>query len=403
MNLGTKSSAFSGNDLTAKSFFDGFDQLPTGFSIYDEDLNLIFANKAVRRNLPVLYAQLDAGLPLLDCIALQIKDISPELTPSDCSRRAAAFVTAIKAESTIEVTTADGRVISSVYKRLETGQYILVSTDVTQRVQNAKALLKAQRDAESADLAKTEFLANMSHEIRTPLSGVFMAAQLLQQQLQTLNRPELSSIADILVGSTTHLSEIINNVLDLSKIEAGQVDINVSENSVVDMLRDVKSLQDPIARAAGLELKLVLDPKLPERLIYDALHVRQCLTNLASNALKFTPTGSVTIAALYNTQTSRVTLHVVDTGIGIPLEKRPQVFDQFIQVQPNTLTSGVQTSETFPSNAGTGLGLAISRKLARLMGGDIELTSELGKGSIFTFTFTARPAVSLLKTMAEVA
>ncbi|MEP3891301.1 MAG: ATP-binding protein [Hellea sp.] len=392
MDLGTKSQSFSGREISAQSFFDGLDQLPTGFSVYDEELNLIFANKAVRRNLPILYANLDTGLPLLDSIASQIKEFHPDMGRLDCSRRAASIVAAIRAESAIEVTAADGRVIHSIYKRLETGQYILVSTDVTQRVQNAKALLKAQQDAESADLAKTEFLANMSHEIRTPLSGVFMAAQLLQQQLRTLNHPELSSIADILVGSTTHLSGIINNVLDLSKIEAGQVDINVSENSVADMIRSVKSLQDPVAKAADLELKLVLDPKLPERLFYDDLRVRQCLTNLVSNALKFTPSGSVTIAALFDLQCSRVTLHVVDTGIGIALEKQPQVFDQFIQLEPNTLKSDVQIAESFPSNTGTGLGLAISRKLARLMGGDVQLTSELGKGSIFTLTFTGKRA-----------
>ena len=392
MDLGINSPSFSDREISAKSFFNGLDQLPTGFSVYDADLNLIFANKAIRRNLPVLYANLDAGLLLLDSIALQIKDFHPDMGPLDCSRRAATIVAAIRAESTIEVTAADGRVINSIYKRLETGHFILVSTDVTQRVQNAKALLKAQQDAESADLAKTEFLANMSHEIRTPLSGVFMAAQLLQQQLKTLNHSELSSIADILVGSTTHLSGIINNVLDLSKIEARQVDINVSENSVVDMLHSVKGLQDPVAKAAGLELKLVLDPKLPKYLIFDELRVRQCLTNLVSNAIKFTPTGSVTIAALFDAQTNRVTLHVVDTGIGIAQEKQPHIFDQFLQVRPNAVRSGIKTSEDFPSNTGTGLGLAISRKLARLMGGDVQLTSELGRGSIFTLTFTAQKA-----------
>ena len=225
------------------------------------------------------------------------------------------------------------------------------------------------------------------------MSGVFMAAQLLQQQLRATNQSKLVDLTDILVGSANHLSAIINDVLDLSKIEAGQVDIVNVENSLVDQLHILKKAQDHVAKEIGIELKVVIDPKLPDRLIYDAKRVRQCVTNLVSNALKFTVSGSVTIAVLFDPETYGVTVHVADTGIGISSEEQAKVFDQFVQVK----------SENIKAHMGTGLGLAISRKLARLMGGDVTLKSERGKGSIFSLTFASEAVDSNANKIADVA
>jgi len=223
----------------------------------------------------------------------------------------------------------------------------------------------------------------MSHEIRTPLSGVFLAAQLLQRQVRRINDAQLDNLAGILVESTHHLSSIINNVLDLSKIEAGEVEITLSENTLADTLKSIKTSQDIAAAEKGINISLKIAPNINGLLLYDAVRVRQCVTNLVTNALKFTQSGRIVIAALMESDTNIVTIHVADTGSGISAEKQAQIFERFAQADDKTAIS----------LTGSGLGLAISRKLAQLMGGDITLKSKIGKGSIFTFTFAAQPTL----------
>ena len=374
------------SNVSRTDFFDGLNQMQTGIAIYDKYLaNLIFANTAIRNYLPNLYTSLDAGFSIREGIVAQIHHIFPNMEDHLREARADYIYNEIKNSGKLELTTAAGMTLSSTYDRTPEGNYIVSTMDVTERVKNAEKLAKARADAEAANIAKTEFLANMSHEIRTPLSGVSMAAQLLQQQLRASNQTELAGLADILAESAGHLSAIINDVLDLSKIEAGQVELVLSENSLSDMMRIFKSSQEYVAAERGVALKYVMDPNLPERLIYDKVRVRQCVTNLVSNALKFTSAGSVTIATIFNPETYGVTVHVVDTGIGISKEEQAKVFDHFAQAKQDVETAGL----------GTGLGLAISRKLARLMGGDIKLTSELGKGSVFTLTFASKPVLPL--------
>ena len=374
------------SNLSHADFFDGLNQMKTGIAIYDKDLaNLIFANTAIRNFLPNLYTSLDSGFSIREGIVAQIHNIFPDMEDHLREARADYIYNQIKNSGKLELTTAAGKTLSSTYDRTPEGNYIVSTMDVTERVKNAAKLAKARADAEAANIAKTEFLANMSHEIRTPLSGVSMAAQLLQQRLRATNQSELAGLADILAESAEHLSAIINDVLDLSKIEAGQIELVLSENSLSEMIQVFKKSQDYVAAERGVALKFVVDPNLPKRLIYDKVRVRQCVTNLVSNALKFTTVGSVTIAVLFNPKTYGVTVHVVDTGIGISQEEQAQVFDHFAQAKQDIEIAGL----------GTGLGLAISRKLARLMGGDIKLTSELGKGSVFTLTFASKPVLPL--------
>ncbi len=373
-----------GLNISAKEIFAGMNQMKTGIAIYDKNFKLYFANKAIRSYLPDLYAALDAGLSMTEAIKRQTRNIYPNMSLEECEARAEKFYEAIENSGTMQVKTPDGLMLKSTYDKTSRGSYILTTSDITAQVKTEEALRKARKDADSANKAKSDFLANMSHEIRTPLSGVFMAAQLLQQQLRMTNHTEMNSLAEILVNSTDHLSAIINDVLDMSKIEAREIDITLTENSLSEMLRIFKKAQNHVAKNLGLDLKLLVDPKLPERLIYDSVHVRQCVTNLVGNALKFTASGSVTIAVLYDPDTHIVKIHVVDTGIGIAPEDQNGVFDKFAQAKQVTPRA----------HMGTGLGLSISRQLARLMGGDIKLTSELGKGSIFTLTFPAKPAIS---------
>jgi len=382
-----------GLNVSVKEIFADMDQIKTGIAIYDKDFKLYFANKTIRDFLPDLYAALDSGLTLIEAIKAQTQSIYPHMTPLECEKRAAVFYTAIENSGTMQVKTPSGLTLKSNYDRTPLGRFILTTTDITERIKNEDELRKSQEEADFANKAKSDFLANMSHEIRTPLSGISMAAQLLQQQLRMTNHVEMNSLAEILVSSTNHLSAIINDVLDMSKIEARQIDITFKENSLTDMLGKLKMAQNHVAKDMGLDLKLLTASNVPERLIYDSVHVRQCVTNLVSNALKFTASGSVTIAVLYNPDTHIVTIHVVDTGIGIAPEDQNNIFDKFAQAK----------HEASQVHMGTGLGLTISRQLARLMGGDIKLTSELGKGSIFTLTFPTKPVKSRSEQLDQVA
>ena len=365
-------------NVLTKDYTDDLDCLQTGIAFYNDTLDLIFANQTIRNYLPKLYELLDQGLSFQEAVFEQSKLTFSGMSDREHAAKADYIVKTIISSGALEVTTSDGLKLNSTYNKTPKGGYIITTTDVTNRVKNEQKLLKERHDADIANKAKTEFLANMSHEIRTPLSGVFMAAQLLQQQLKLSNQPELIGLSDILVSSADHLSDIINDVLDMSKIEAGQIDISPRETSLEHMIHLLEKTQRHVAGKTGIELKVVIDPKMPPRLRFDPLRVRQCVTNLVNNALKFTTEGRVTIAALFDPETYIVTIHVIDTGIGISKEDQSKVFDHFSQVGQANSANGL----------GTGLGLAISRKFARLMGGDLTLASKLGKGTAFTLTFT---------------
>jgi len=379
--------------LSTEDLYAGMNQMKTGMAVYDENLNLIFANKTIRGYLPSLYANLDAGLSMKESILAQAKIINPHMDSVQCEASATHIYNTIKNSGTMQVSTPSGLKLSSSYDKTTRGHYIITTVDVTNRVKNENQLIINNITANAANKAKTDFLANMSHEIRTPLSGVSMAAALLKRQLDIINNPELSGLVNILLESSNHLRAIINDVLDLSKIEAGQVEIVLTENSLADMLHTLKKSQEIIAIEKGLHLKLVIDPNLPKVLNYDSVRVRQCVTNLMSNALKFTEEGSITLAALYDPQKSIVTIHVADTGVGIAPDEQIQVFDQYAQAK----------HQAVKHHMGTGLGLAISRKIARLMDGDIKLTSKLGEGSIFSFTFASKTTSSLPENMSHAA
>lgn len=234
--------------------------------------------------------------------------------------------------------------------------------------------------AEAASQAKSQFLANISHEIRTPLNGVLGMAQSLQAE--DLSPDQLDKI-DMIIESGRSLTHLLNEVLDLSKIEAGKLEIVPEAGDFVGLVERTWLLFKPQAEGKGLRFIFDAPNDFPENLIFDPTRVRQCVSNLLSNAIKFTTAGRVLVSLRSKRLSDAeyiLSLQVVDTGIGMSPETIGRLFTPFTQAD-NSATRAY---------GGTGLGLAISRRLARMMGGDIKVRSELGKGSTFSLLLPAK-------------
>jgi len=231
-------------------------------------------------------------------------------------------------------------------------------------------LEQARQEAEQASLMKSDFLARMSHELRTPLNGILGFSELIK-----LDAPsdEIREQAQTIYQSGEHLLRLVNDILDLAKIESGHMTLETEDMDLPQLLEEVAGLHRGAARQKGLELKLELDTSLPARLHGDATRLRQVLNNLLNNGVKFTPTGQVTLAA--QAEAERVLFRIEDTGPGIPLEAQAIIFEKFRQA------SSFVTRE----HGGTGLGLALVRELVTLMGGEITLVSNPGAGARFEF------------------
>lgn len=273
---------------------------------------------------------------------------------------------------TIRMATTTGEIIRDAQ-----GRAIRIQAhvrDVTRIHKQAEELERAKDEAIAASQAKSEFLANMSHEIRTPMNGILGMAELLGNSEINERQREFVSVIN---SSASALLNIINDILDFSKIEAGAFEIDPVPFDLKSSLNDVTSLLRTAAQEKGLELIINYPPDLPKFFIGDSGRLRQVVTNLVGNAVKFTETGHITIDVDIKPSRDMVicTVAVKDTGIGISPEKMNRIFDKFTQADGSTTRV----------YGGTGLGLTISKHIIEMMGGRMQVESELGKGSSFGF------------------
>jgi signal transduction histidine kinase len=237
-------------------------------------------------------------------------------------------------------------------------------------------LLEARRESEAANSAKSQFLASMSHELRTPLNAIIGYSEMVQEEVEELGQPGLASDLTKIRMAGRHLLALINDILDLSKIEAGKMELYLETFELQGLLEEVTTTVQPLVEKNGNRLVLTYPPQ-PGTMHADLTKVRQMLLNLLSNACKFTKNGTITLTLAREREGPAgdvVVLSVGDTGVGMTPEQMDRLFEAFSQAEASTTSK----------YGGTGLGLAITRRFCEMMGGDVTVRSEAGRGSTFT-------------------
>jgi PAS domain S-box-containing protein len=352
---------------------------PTGVVISDPNLPdcpIVFANPAFHRI---------TGYPPEEVIGRNCRFLQgPGSDPAAVARIRAAIAEARPLDIRLVNYRRDGKRfvnelhISPVHDAAGKLLYFMgIQHDVTERVKAEEAARRAQRAAERASAEKSDFLAFVSHEVRTPLNGVLGTLSLL---LDTALDAEQRAYAETARRSGETLLWTVNELLDLSRIEAGKLDLEELAFDPGQPVREVLALQAAAAADKGLRLTASLDASLPPRIMGDPRRLRQVLLNLVDNAIKFTAAGAVEIKIARNAQ--RIEVEVRDTGAGIPAQLRRRLFRRFQQADAGTARR----------HGGSGLGLMICRRLVGLMGGEIGVESEEGRGSVFRFDLPLRPA-----------
>jgi PAS domain S-box-containing protein len=357
-------------------FRAAFEMAPQGITLTLENGELLYANAAMHRMLGYESGKIN-GMSILELLApayhARLAEVGQELVTGSRRESVEEWDLITPTGETIRVSSAS----SCMFSRFR-GQQIFIghTRDVREEHETRERLENALERAEQATRLKSEFLANMSHEIRTPLNGVLGMAQLLSHEGL---KPHQAEQVGVILDSGRTLMALLNDILDLSKIEAGRMDLSPIPGDLRHKISGVCKLHEVNAREKGISLQLFLHPSLPSRLVFDPVRVRQCVGNLVSNAIKFTSKGGVQIVVLAEPLDEirrRIIVHVSDTGCGIAPGKMSAIFESFAQ----------EDGSTTRKHGGTGLGLAITRKLARLMGGEVTAVSEPDAGRWWSMT-----------------
>ncbi len=345
---------------------------PAAIAVFDKDMRYIAASNIWKR---------DYKLERKNIIGICHYDIFPESSHRWKEFHQRGFAGEVLSNPEDSYVRKNGRVqwfrweIRPWYEKdNEIGGIIMFTETITERKEAEQALVKAKEQAENAAQAKTQFLSTMSHEIRKPMNAVIGFTHLLLQN----PREDQIEYLKILKFSGENLLVLINDILDFSKIEAGKLEFEDVDFSVKDLVRNTRLALIQRANEKGIQVKLMIDEDLPDAVIGEPVRLGQILTNLISNAIKFTNVGKVTIAASLLSQdadSTTISFEVMDTGIGIPADKQESVFESFTQA----------SSDTTRKYGGTGLGLTITKRLLEMQGSQIKLQSEPGKGSTFYF------------------
>jgi PAS domain S-box-containing protein len=365
--------------------------IPCGVTVFAPDGSLVLDNQKFR----TLLSLPDGAAPgqITDFGTLGLSDrpaamaAYPDTAPEWSASAAADVEPRVREEAQ-----PDGRVLELREAPMPMGGIVTTFTDITSHKQIIETLQQAKREAEQAAAAKAAFLATMSHEIRTPMNGVIGMTNVLLETELTADQREL---VDVIRQSGESLLVVINDVLDYSRIESGQMELEWLPFRVSDVVRNSVRLLEAKARERSVAIEVSIAQDIPALILGDRTRLQQVLVNLVSNAVKFTEHGQVRIAVVNLVAESRLQggelpgdictleVSVEDTGIGIAQDKLSSVFEPFVQADSST-------SRRF---GGTGLGLAIARKLVEAMGGTIHLSSQPGVGTKARFSFLAETAV----------
>lgn len=317
-------------------------------------------------------------------MAAVMEDISKEETHVQIpyAHRGGEIGKLARAAETFHISLMENRLLAKDLKRHQEGLEGIIA-ERTAELAKQNIILQRKTDlAEEASIAKGQFLATMSHEIRTPLNGILGMTGMLRMSGLT---DKQNKMADIIQSAANVLHTVIGDILDFSKIEEGKMEITPVATSLSSHLEDMRNVMLPEAKKSKVELSVRMDERIPESVLVDPVRINQIVLNLVSNAVKFTENGYVRVDVrpkrARNGQ-SRIRFEVMDSGIGIPLDKQDEIFGNFTQADTSTTRK----------YGGSGLGLAICRKLVEMMDGEIGVESEPGEGSVFWFEVPLIPA-----------
>jgi PAS domain S-box-containing protein len=354
------------------------DSITEGFALFDGDERLLLCNQRFLAMYPLSARRIHAGETFHDIVKTSIA--CGDMAEGELSRKLLSVTLTERAKSlaSIEYELSDGRWIRATDRLTADGSIVGIRTDITELKHREHALFEAKEVAESANRAKSEFLANISHELRTPLNAIIGFSELIiAETMGPIAKPYREYLQDVL-NSGRHLLEVINDILDLAKAEAGQLDLNEDALDLKSVIDGVVRLMRERAMRNGLRLTATVAPGLAP-LRADPRKLRQILLNLISNAVKFTPAGGSVKVEAERASDGDLLLRVIDTGIGIAAEDIAVALKPFGQVD-GTLSRKYE---------GTGLGLPLTRAMVELHNGRIQIDSEIDQGTTVTIRLPA--------------